>query len=59
MTRFSADQVQLLIECFDEEPRLCDSEVKKRFEARSDDVTLILKDRCVVLMHFDTFWIHF
>ena len=55
MTRFSADQVQLLIECFDAEPRLCDSEVKKRF----DVVTLVMKKRCAVLMHFDTYWIHF
>ena len=48
MTRFTADQVQLLIECFDNPNRMSDGAVKKQFEKRFiDDFDLILKERCV------------
>ena len=51
MTRFTADQVQLLVECFDNENRMSDTAVKKAFEKRFiDDFDLILKERCVFLI---------
>jgi len=51
MTRFTADQVQLLIECFDNPNRMSDIAVKKQFEKRFiDDFDLILKERCVFLI---------
>ena len=56
MTRFTADQVQLLVECFDNENRMSDTAVKKAFEKRFvDDFDLILKERCVFLIFRHSF----